>query len=106
MKKWIDKAAWIIVDRYDPDEIILFGSYIQARQTLHSDIDLLIIKDTDLPRHLRGVEVAGCLAKYPVKFDLLYYTPAEFKQAKAFEYSFMNSIIETGICLYSKKRGI
>ena len=49
---------------FSPDKIILFGSYATGHANEDSDLDLLIVKDTDLPMHIptvkinqRGIEV-------------------------------------------------
>ena len=102
MRRWIDRAVEIIVDLYDPDEIMLFGSWARNQQTLQSDIDLLIVKDTDLPRRYRGMEVASYLQKYPVDFDLLFYTQGELEQGMATEHSFVRTILGTAVTVFRK----
>ena len=102
MRKWANKAARIIVEHYDPDTILLFGSYAKEQQTERSDIDLLIVKDTDLPRSCRGIELQDYLSQYPVKFDLLFYTHSELAQAQKVPHSFAQSIQSTGTLLYVK----
>ena len=50
----IKEIAKKIIEAYDPQKIILFGSYVSGKPTEDSDIDLLIIKDTtDSPRERR-----------------------------------------------------
>jgi predicted nucleotidyltransferase len=100
MKRWIDRAVQIIVEYYAPDRIILFGSYAQGTQTPRSDIDLLIIKETHLPPAYRGREVTEALTRYPVKFDLLFYTSDEVQARLAEEHSFMDTVFKTGKILY------
>lgn len=102
MREWVDKAVDAIVALYDPDEIVLFGSYAENRQTLQSDIDLLIVKDTNLPRRHRGLELIRHLKRYPVKFDLLFYTHSEVERAVMTEHSFIASILDTGTVLFRK----
>lgn len=102
MRYLIDKAVKVIVELYDPDEILLFGSYAKEKATLDSDIDLLIIKETSLPRHNRGWEVVEFLKRYPQKFDLLFYTPLEVLEAKQKPYSFIQSILISGTFVYKK----
>jgi len=38
---------------YDPDKIILFGSSATGNVNENSDLDLLVIKETDIPRPQR-----------------------------------------------------
>ncbi|MFQ6098815.1 MAG: nucleotidyltransferase domain-containing protein, partial [Armatimonadota bacterium] len=37
-----------IVQAYDPDKVILFGSFARGTAARHSDVDLAVIKETDV----------------------------------------------------------
>jgi len=102
MQKWIDKAVDIIVEQYGPDQIILFGSQSKNLENTKSDIDLLIIKVTNTPKYYRGVEVAQLLKKFPIKFDLLFYTPSEVAEGRKKPYSFLYSILKSSKIIYKK----
>lgn len=45
------------VERYEPDRIILFGSHASGRAAEDSDIDLLVVKETNRRPIDRRVEV-------------------------------------------------
>lgn len=49
-KEKISEIVDKIASGYDPDKIILFGSYAAGNPNEHSDLDLFLIKDNDLPR--------------------------------------------------------
>ena len=53
----IDEITSRIANNFNPDKIILFGSYASGNQNDDSDLDLLIIQDSDLPKHKRGLDV-------------------------------------------------
>lgn len=57
----IEKILLEVIDKlregYRPIKVILFGSYAYGKPTEDSDIDLLILKDTDKSRTERFVEV-------------------------------------------------
>ena len=36
----------ILVEKFEPEQVVLFGSYAYGRPTANSDVDLLIIKKT------------------------------------------------------------
>lgn len=88
--------AWI-VQRVraccDPTAIYLFGS--QARGAAHagSDIDLLIVAPSRLPRAHRGRALAAALAAFPSHFDLLFYTEQELAEECSDPLSFMSSVM-------------
>ncbi len=88
---------------YNPESIILFGSYAFGTPNSDSDIDLLIIKQTTLPKHLRASEVRKHLYGMMIPMDLLVYTPSEFETEKNQKYSFLNSIISNCKILYERK---
>ena len=46
MLKTLNDIKTRIVEKYQPESIILYGSYAQGSQNSDSDIDLLIIKKT------------------------------------------------------------
>ncbi|ODS40079.1 MAG: hypothetical protein A7315_09620 [Candidatus Altiarchaeales archaeon WOR_SM1_79] len=56
-EKEIKKINEQIKEKYEPDKIILFGSSAKGTITENSDIDMLIIKDTDKKRNERFREV-------------------------------------------------
>jgi len=91
---------------YMPEKVILFGSYGTDKHRYNSDIDLLIVKETEKRFVDRVVELMRLIrerfgSKYPV--ELLVYTPDEFKRAKDINSSFIKDILSNGIVLYGKK---
>jgi predicted nucleotidyltransferase len=45
-----------IVERFRPQKVILFGSYAQGKPTKDSDVDLLVIMETNEQRFTRRPE--------------------------------------------------
>ncbi len=98
----INDIANRIAKMFNPDKIILFGSYAGGTPNNDSDIDLLIIKDTDLPRHKRSIEIQKMLIGSMMPMDILVYTNNEFEKEKNEKYSFLNSAIKTSRILYER----
>ncbi|HSZ69479.1 MAG TPA: nucleotidyltransferase domain-containing protein [Solirubrobacteraceae bacterium] len=101
--------AWIVRrvrNLYDASAIYLFGSC--ATQTAHakSDIDLLIVGPSGVPRERRGREVAAALAAFPRRFDLLFYTECELAEELADPYSFMTRVMLAAQPLYRTGRPV
>jgi predicted nucleotidyltransferase len=88
---------------FNPDKIILFGSYAAGNPNNDSDIDLLIIKDTDLPRHKSSFDIQKSLRGSMVPLDILVYTQKEFEQEQLNKYSFLSTAIKTSKILYERK---
>ena len=91
-----------IAVRFNPDKIILFGSYATGNPNNDSDIDLLVIQDTDLPRHKRSIEIQKYLIGSMIPMDILVYTTKEFEQEKKEKNSFIYSAIRTSKVLYER----
>lgn len=102
MQRLIQKIMRRIVEQYAPEEIILFGSYAKQRQHALSDIDMLVVLNTSLPRSCRAREIFDFARQLPVKVDLHFYTPAEIAQAKQNPYSFISSVFVAGVKIYEK----
>jgi predicted nucleotidyltransferase len=91
-----------IAIRFNPDKIILFGSYASGNPNNDSDLDLLIIKDTNLPRHRRSFDIQKSLIGSMIPLDILVYTTKEFEQGKKEKSSFLFSAIKTSKILYER----
>lgn len=71
-----------IVNSFNPEKIVLFGSYSEGKATEDSDLDLLVVMETDLPSHKRYPVVRQILAGYPIAFDLIIKTPEEYERTR------------------------
>jgi predicted nucleotidyltransferase len=91
-----------IATKFDPDKIILFGSYASGSQHEDSDLDLLIIKDTDQPIQTRGFELRMSLIGTMIPFDILFYTNSEYEKEKSNSFSFLNSAMKNTKILYER----
>ena len=87
---------------YKPDKIILFGSYATGNPNKDSDLDLLVVKNSNLPRPQRTVQVRKMLYGVMVPIDLLVYTPKEIEKSKENKYSFVYEVLKTGKIIYER----
>ncbi len=83
------------------ERVILFGSYAAGRRDLFTDLDLIVVMDTDRDILHRTTELYQKLHS-EVDLDLLVYTPDEFERLQ--EGGFMRHALETGRVVYEKKR--
>ena len=86
---------------YSPEKIILFGSYSDGTYTEDSDIDLLLIKETNKHPIWRRVE-ARKASKAVIPIDILVYTADEIKQILTDKSSFLIDVIKNGKILYER----
>ncbi len=98
----INEITSKIANNFNPDKIILFGSYASGNQNDDSDLDLLIIQDSDLPKHKRGLDIRMSLRGSMIPMDILIYTNSEFESEKNIKYSFLNSAIKNSKVLYER----
>ncbi len=91
-----------IVFGYNPDRIILFGSYASGKPTEDSDLDLLVIKASELPRPQRTVQVRKMLYGAMIPIDLIVFTPDEIAEFEESKFSFVYEVLKTGKTLYER----
>lgn len=83
---------------YNPDRVIFFGSFARNESDELSDIDLVIIKETDDDFFSRIRKVLKIL-DLKTAIDVLVYTPSEFQTMQEQGNVLIESILEEGIVL-------
>lgn len=87
---------------YSPEALILFGSLIGEKVGENSDIDLVIIKQTDKRFTERIGEVIE-ICKPKMAADFIVYTPEEFLTLKEREDFIKKEVIEKGKLIYERQ---
>jgi len=99
-KKEIDSITAQIIEKYNPEKIILFGSAVTGDASPDSDIDFLIIKrDTPYRGADRIRELSRLIARN-VAVDFLVYRPDEYEKRLSMGDPFLKTIIKEGKTLY------
>ena len=92
----------VLLEKFQPQEVILFGSYAYGKPTEHSDVDLLIIK----PLEQSPVREAIAIRKawHPVRdtvgalpFNLIVITPEDHQHRLSHSAGFYDDIVERGL---------
>jgi predicted nucleotidyltransferase len=86
----------------DPEVVYLFGSHGRGEADDLSDIDLLIVEKSTLPRQHRGKRVIAEMRGFPASFDLLFYTPAELADELGDPRSFASIVTASGRIIYER----
>jgi predicted nucleotidyltransferase len=86
-------------------QVILFGSYARGEATAHSDVDLMVVAQTDLPRHKRAVSLYKQFRPYPFGMDIVVYTPQEMEEGKKSPLTFVSTVVREGKTLYERRDG-
>lgn len=96
----IDIAVNKLVDGLSPKAIILFGSASNGTAGDDSDIDLLIVMETNLNKIDRFVQAKGVIGRIETPVDVLVYTPEEFEDESSRNNSFVSEVLKTGRFVY------
>ncbi|HBW22916.1 MAG: hypothetical protein A2X28_04220 [Elusimicrobia bacterium GWA2_56_46] len=95
-----------IVDGYNPDKIILFGSYAYGTPTEDSDLDLFIVKDDNRKSMDRFCEVMKILRDVKgVSIEPLVFTNEELKKRVGLEDDFILEIMNRGKVMCERSPG-
>jgi len=100
----LDETVRQIADKFNPQRIILFGSYAYGTPHLGSDIDLLVVMDTQLSGRAQAVEIDLSVDR-PFPLDLLVRTPAKLEERLAMGDQFIIEIVQRGKVLYEQSNG-
>lgn len=103
-RKILDNIVNRLRQDYDPEQIILFGSYAYGNPTEESDIDLLIVKDTSEPVLVRWVRVRKLVSdlRRGFAFSPIIVTPAELENRLGKGDPFFEEILRKGKKLYAR----
>lgn len=99
----VEEIAERIVNGYEPDRIILYGSHGGDKTHPESDIDLLIIKETSERLANRRIQVEKLLTDRLVSVDILVYTPQEVRYLFSIGSPFVEDIMKKGRVIYMRK---
>jgi predicted nucleotidyltransferase len=91
-----------IAENFSPLKIILFGSYASGHPTPDSDLDLLVIMESDLPRHKRSALIRRIFRPTPCAMDILVYTPREVEYWNGVINHIITEALGTGKIVYER----
>jgi predicted nucleotidyltransferase len=92
-----------IVERFQPYKVVLFGSYAYGEPHIYSDVDLLVVMDSDEPMAKRIMRVAEVAKVKFLPMDIIVRTPAEMEERLAMGDFFIIEILEKGKVLYQRE---
>jgi len=98
----IDNLVRRIAARIQPQKVIIFGSYAKGMATIKSDLDIFVIKKTELPMANRADDLKSMLSHSLIPVDVHIYTPEEMEEYGKDQFSFVNSILKTGKTVFQR----
>ena len=97
----IERVAREIATKFDPERIILFGSYAYGNPTDDSDVDMLVVMETEERPTDAAVQIR--LAVRPLfAWDVIVRTPQELARRIPLNDWFLKEITEKGEVLYER----
>jgi predicted nucleotidyltransferase len=99
----LPEAVKKIVRELEPEKIILFGSYAYGNPTPDSDVDLLVVMETNKGDTERHLQVARLLRPRQFPIDIIVKTPKEIEEALKSSSSFIREIYTRGATLYERR---
>lgn len=69
-----------IVSEFDPDLVLLFGSYARGTADEGSDVDLLVVMPVVGSRRSAATEIDRLLIDRRIPLDVIVVTPEEFER--------------------------
>jgi uncharacterized protein len=100
----IEDVSGRIAAEFEPERILLFGSYAWGAPSPDSDVDLLVILPFEGKAVAKSVEMRLKI-KPPFPVDLLVRTPEKIHERLALGDPFIRSILEKGKVLYEANYG-
>jgi len=93
-----------IVEAVRPERVVVFGSHARGEAGARSDVDILVVADSNRPRYERAVPIYRAVADLPWELDILVYTPAEVREWSRVDQAFVTSALREGRVLYERPR--
>ena len=98
----LQEAIDRIVSKLRPQQIILFGSYAYGRPGPASDVDLLVVMETEDRPADRIMAVSRLLSPRPFPVDIVVRTPTELARDLNRVDSFMREVLAKGLIIYER----
>jgi len=96
----IDDVVRQIVAEFHPQKIVLFGSYARGNPHPESDVDLLVIMDTERKESKEARLIDEYLERDLFGLDIIVRTPENLKKRIALGDNFLEEIMTYGQVLY------
>jgi len=100
----LERMIKVLVNEYQAEKIILFGSLAEGKVHDWSDIDLIVIKETGKPFYERLEEVVE-IVKPNVGTDIIVYSPKELEEMRE-RLFFEEEILKKGKVIYERGKSV
>ncbi|MCL2712538.1 MAG: nucleotidyltransferase domain-containing protein [Methanomassiliicoccaceae archaeon] len=91
-----DRVIEMAKQKIEPDLMIVFGSVAKGTAGDDSDLDLILVKESDEDGFMRSVKARMALEDSRIPIDIIVYTPKEFNERLTDQYSLVYDAVKTG----------
>ena len=91
-----------IIQGFNPQKIILFGSHARGVAGRDSDVDLLVVMRVEGSKRKKAMEIDFALADRTIPLDLIVVTPEEFERERDQVGSVIRPAAREGRVLYER----
>ena len=99
----IQKMVELIVERFHPEKVILFGSHARGEAGPDSDVDLLVVMPVRGSRREKAVQIGVALQDIRVAKDIIVTTPENFEWRKEIPGTIERPADREGMVLYARQ---
>ena len=78
----ISRMVKRIVQQFQPEQVILFGSHARGDAGLDSDVDLLVVMHFEGAARDKGLEIMQALHDFLIPVDVIVTSPEDFAWRK------------------------
>ena len=99
----IEEMVRRLVERFDPEQIVLFGSHARGTAGPDSDVDLLVILPVLGSKRARQIEMRVALHDIRVPKDIIVVTPEEVARRRDIVGTIIRPALREGKVLYVRR---
>ena len=103
LERIIDEMVLRIVERFDPERIILFGSAARGDAGPDSDVDLLVVMQVEGSKREKAVEIGVAVNDISVPKDIVVTTPEDFEWRKEIVGTIERPAVREGRLVYARR---
>lgn len=98
----LEEAVSRILEAGSPLKVVLFGSRGRGEARTESDVDFLIVEESDLPRYERPVPYYRALREASFAKDIVVWTLSEIEEWSQVPNAFITTALREGRVLYER----
>ena len=98
----IEEMVRRIVERFHPDQVVLFGSYARGEAGPDSDVDLLVVMPVSGSKRKMAVQIDLALAGMGLPKDVVVVTPEEVARLRNIVGTIVYPAVREGKVLYER----